>query len=119
MILYYICGMDKLEIEFKRSSTGSYSPWHLDIIEKYNVNVCCTCDICGFVKIGEDIYRIDCLTQYYKLYDYVCDLEKKNDNGEKTDEEVLKEIDDIVNNRNEHFRLEKCTPLKEFEKSIK
>lgn len=111
--------MDKLEIEFKQSSTGSYSPWHLDIIEKYNIPVWCTSDICGFVKIGEDIYRIYDLRQYYDLYNYVCDLEKFNDKGVVTDEEVLKEIDNIVNNRNELFNLEKCTSLKEFEKTIK
>jgi hypothetical protein len=111
--------MDKLEIEFKESSTGSYSPWHLDIIDKYNIPVLCTADICGFVKIGEEIYRIYDLSQYYRLYDYVCNLEKQNDNGEITDDEVLKEIDDIVNNRKENFNLKKCTPLKEFEESIK
>ena len=29
--------MDKLDIEFKFSSTGMYSPWHLDIAHKHNV----------------------------------------------------------------------------------
>lgn len=27
--------MDKLDIEFKFSSTGMYSPWHLDIAHKH------------------------------------------------------------------------------------
>jgi hypothetical protein len=42
-----------------------------------------------------------------------------NNKGEATDEEVLKEIDDIVNNRNKDFFLTKCKSLKEFEEIIK
>jgi hypothetical protein len=45
-------------------------------------------------------------------------MEEMNDKGEASDEEVLKEIDDIVNNRNKDFYLEKCKPLDEFEKEI-
>jgi len=41
-----------------------------------------------------------------------------NDNGEVSDEEVLKEIDDIVNNKNKDFYLKKCQPLEEFRKEI-
>ena len=77
--------MEKLGIEFKSSSTGMYSPWHLEIAHEYNVNLMCTCDIGTF---------------------------------EASNEEVLKEIDDIVNNRNKDFYLEKCQPLDEFEKKI-
>jgi hypothetical protein len=45
-------------------------------------------------------------------------LEEMNDKGEASDEEVLKEIDDIVNNRNKDFYLEKCRPLEEFKQKI-
>jgi hypothetical protein len=41
-----------------------------------------------------------------------------NDKGEASDEEILKEIDDIVNNRNKDFYLEKCQPLDEFRKRM-
>jgi hypothetical protein len=41
-----------------------------------------------------------------------------NDKEEVSDEEVLKEIDDIINNRNKDFTLEKCPSLDEFEKKI-
>jgi hypothetical protein len=41
-----------------------------------------------------------------------------NDKGEASDEEVLKEIDDIVNNKNKDFYLEKCQPLGEFKQKI-
>ena len=41
-----------------------------------------------------------------------------NDKGEASDEEVLKEIDDIVNNNNKDFYLEKCQSLEEFKKQI-
>jgi hypothetical protein len=41
-----------------------------------------------------------------------------NDKGEASDEEVLKEIDDIVNNKNKDFYLEKCQSLEDFKKKI-
>ena len=110
--------MEKLNIEFRISGTGSYSPWHMEIIHKHNVKLLCTCDMANFVKIGEDIYRIRYPYDRMKLYQYVTMLEEMNDKGELSDEEVLKEIDDIVNNRNKDFRLEKCQPLDEFEKEI-
>jgi len=110
--------MEKLNIEFKSSSTGMYSPWHLDIAHKYNVRLMATCDIGSFVKIGDDIYKICYPRDMYKLYQYVTMLEEMNDKGEASDEEVLKEIDDIVNNSNKDFYLEKCQPLDEFEKEI-
>lgn len=106
--------MNKLDIEFRLSSTGMYSPWHLDIAHKHNVPLMVTSDIGKFVKIGNDIYN--CRYCYVKLYEYVVMLEDMNDKGEISDEETLKEIDDIVNNRNKDFRIEKCEPLEEFEK---
>ena len=107
-----------IEIEFGTSGTGSYSPWHLAIADKYNAKLVGTCDIGSFVKIGEDVYRLQS-NQYYRLYQYVTMLEDMNNKGEATDEEVLKEIDDIVNNRNKDFFLTKCKSLKEFEEIIK
>jgi len=108
--------MDKLGIEFRQSSTGSHSPWHLDIADEYNESLFGTSDIGYFVKIGEDIYKINFLHHYWNLYDYVRMLEEMNNKGEITTKEVLKEIDDIVNNKNEDFKMEKCIPLDEFRK---
>lgn len=108
--------MKKIEIEFKLSSTGSYSPWHLDIAHKYDVPLMVTSDIGKFVKIGEDIYNCDYC--YARLYEYLIMLEDMNDKGKISDEEVLKEIDDIINNRNKDFQIEKCEPLEEFEKEM-
>ena len=110
--------MEKLDIEFKHSNTGMYSPWHLDIARKHNAKLMCTCDIGQFVKIGNDIYKLYYPRDMYKLYQYVTMLEEMNDKGEASDEEVLKEIDDIVNNRNKDFHLEKCQSLDEFEREI-
>ena len=110
--------MEKLGIEFKPSGTGSYSPWHLDIACEYNVNLICTCDTGNFVKIGDDVYKLIKPRDFYKLYQYVVVLEEMNEKGEASDEEVLKEIDDIINNRNKDFTLEKCQSLDEFEKKI-
>ena len=106
--------MNKLDIEFRLSSTGMYSPWHLDIAHKHNVPLMVTSDIGKFVKIGNDIYN--CRYCYVKLYEYVVMLEDMNDKGEIYDEDTLKEIDDIINNRNKDFQIEKCEPLEEFEK---
>jgi hypothetical protein len=110
--------MEKLDIEFKPSGTGSYSPWHLDIARKYNVNLICTCDTSNFAKIGYDVYKLIRPRDPHKLYQYLVVLEEMNDKGEASDEEVLKEIDDIVNNRNKDFYLEKCQPLEEFKQKI-
>ncbi len=110
--------MEKLGIEFKPSGTGSYSPWHLDIAREYNVNLICTCDTGNFAKIGDNVYKLIRPRDFYKLYQYVVVLEEMNDKGEASDEEVLKEIDDIVNNRNKDFYLEKCQPLEEFKQKI-
>lgn len=108
--------MKKLDIEFKLSSTGMYSPWHLDIAHKYDVPLMVTSDIGKFVKIGEDIY--DCRYCYMKLHEYVLMLEEMNDKGEISDEEVLKEIDDIINNKNKDFQIDKTQSLEDFEKII-
>lgn len=110
--------MEKLGIEFKNSSTGMYSPWHLSIAHKHNVGLMATCDMGYFIKIGDDIYKICYPRDVHKLYMYITMLEEMNDKGEVSDEEVLKEIDDIVNNRNKDFTLEKCPSLDEFEKKI-
>lgn len=106
--------MNKIDIEFRLSSTGMYSPWHLEIAHKHNVPLMVTSDIGKFVKIGNDIYN--CRYCYVKLYEYVVMLEDMNDKGEISNEETLKEIDDIVNNRNKDFQIEKCESLEEFEK---
>ena len=108
--------MKKFDIEFKLSSTGMYSPWHLEIAHKYDVPLMVTSDIGKFVKIGEDIY--DCRYCYMKLHEYVLMLEEMNDKGEISDEEVLKEIDDIINNKNKDFQIDKTQSLEDFEKII-
>ena len=110
--------MTNLDIEFKYSSTGMYSPWHLDIAHKHNVNLMVTCDIGHFVKIGEDIYKIIRPYDAYRLYDYLKTLEEWNEKGDITDEEVLKEVDDIVNNSKKDITLEKQIPLEDWEKRI-
>ena len=110
--------MDNLDIEFKESSTGSYSPWHLDVAEKYNVPLWGTSDIGYFVKVGEDIYKIPYSHNYYKMYEYVCGIEESNDNGEISDEETLNEINEIMNG-NRGFKVEKCDSLADFEEWLK
>lgn len=104
--------MTKLDIEFKQSSTGSYSPWHLEIIDKYDVSLICTADIGYFVKVGNDIYKIYYSNDYYDLYDYVCNLEKKNKNGELSDNDVLSLVNIALDNPK---KISKCESLEELE----
>ena len=111
--------MKKLNIEFKQCETSSYSPWHLDIARKYDYPLMITSDIGQFVKIGEDVYRIRRSNDFIKLYEYMVMLEEMNDKGEINDEDTLKEIDDIVNNTDGKWSLERCISLVEFEKQIK
>ncbi len=106
-----------INVEFKSCGTGSYSPWHLNIARELNIPLMITSDIGWFVKIGEDIYRLR-PGQPHKLHEYLTMLEEMNNKGEISDEEVLKELDDIVNNRNKDFYLEKCISLEEFRKNL-
>lgn len=107
--------MDKLEIEFKESSTGTYSPWHLDLTHKYNVSLLCTADIGYFVKVGEDIYKIYYQNDYYNLYNYVCDLEEKNNKGELSNKEVLSLLDIALTDTQ---KISKCEPLDLFKEYL-
>ena len=106
-----------IDIEFRLCKTGSYSPWHLDIADEYNVNLMITSDIGKFVKIGDDIYKVQTI-DWYKFYKHIATLEDMNSKGEITDEEFMGEINDIVNNKEKDFHLEKCKPLEEFKKTI-
>lgn len=107
--------MDSLEIEFEQSSTGSYSPWHLKLVDEYDIPLICTADIGHFVKVGEDIYKIYNLNDYYDLYEYFCDLEKKNDKGEISDEDVLSLIDVALSDSK---KVRKCISLEEFKNHL-
>lgn len=108
-----------IDVEFKLSNTSSYSPWHLDIADRYNVPLMVTADLQWFVKIGDDIYMIYKPYNYVELYNYFLSIEERNKKGELRDEDALREIDDIVNNRRENFVLRKCIPIDEFEKMMR
>lgn len=76
----YYCGH---YIEIRYSPTSSLSSWHLDELEKENINVWITSDVAYFMRVDKkDIYRID------------------NCNALKCFDKV-KEIDDIWVNDNE------------------
>lgn len=48
------------QIEIRDSSTGSMSPWHREAYEKAGItNFMVTCDMATFIKIDDNIYRID------------------------------------------------------------
>ena len=108
--------MEKLDIEIAYSPTGSCSSWHLEIAERYGINLFVTSDVAYFMRINDDVYRIDRPFNHLKLQQWLEQLEADNDCGELTDVETLECIDDLVNNRIDGYRFKKMTNLKEFEK---
>ncbi len=110
--------MDKLDIEIKYSPTGSCSSWHLEIAEKHKVPLMVTSDVAYFMRVGEDVYRINRPRDYYELYKLLLSIEEKNDSGEMTDDETIKFVDDLVNNRIDGFCFGEKSNLIEYEKMI-
>lgn len=104
-----------MEIEFKRCETSSYSPWHLEIAENLEIPLWCNSEIGYFVKIGDDIYNIFYTNDYYDLYKYFCDLEKKNDSGELSDDDVLALLSSALDNPH---KIRKCNSLDEFRNKL-
>lgn len=104
-----------MEIEFKRCETSSYSPWHLEIAKNLEVPLWCNSEIGYFVKVGDDIYNIFYMGDYYDMYKYFCDLEKKNDSGELTDDDVLALLSSALDNPH---KICKCNSLDEFRKQM-
>ena len=103
--------MNKVYIEVQQSSTGSYSPWHIQIAHEYDVPLWGTSDIAWFIRIGDDIYKVE-NHQVDPLYNKLIQLEDKNNSGEISDEDTLKKIDLLIS----EYKLRKCTPLDEFRK---
>ena len=110
--------MEKFDIEIKYSPTGSLSSWHLEISEKYHVPLFITADVAYFMRVNDDVYRIDQPFDHIKVQQWLEQLEFDNDCGELTDKETLAYIDALVNNMIGGYRFKKMTNLKEFEKII-
>lgn len=106
--------MEKLDIEIKYSPTGSLSSWHLEIAEKYHVPLLITADVAYFMRVNNDVYRIDQPFDHMKLQQLLEQLESDNDCGKLTDKETLERIDDLVNNRIDGYKFEKMPNLKEY-----
>lgn len=85
----------KYKIEYKLSSTGSFSPWMSDIYDRYHISVMCTSDMAMFVRINDsEIYKVcqkfmDKLLLWNEMY---------ND----FPEEVEAEIDSAISNPREN-----------------
>jgi len=107
--------MKKLDIEIKYSPTGSLSSWHLEIDDKYGINTFVTSDVAYFMRINDDVYRIDQPFDHMKVQQWLEQLEADNDCGELTDKETLDCIDDLVNNRIDGYKFKKMPNLKEYE----
>lgn len=108
--------MKDIEIEFKASPTGSYSPWHLEIIEENKLNLICTDDIAYFVKIDNEIFKIQDYIVMRKLQDVVSAIAEKNKAGELSDEKAAKEIHLIFSDINPN--LQKQSTTEEFKQQF-
>lgn len=101
--------MKKINIEFAASSTGSWSPWHLDAFDKVNLNVIGTSDIGYFVKINENIFKITDAITAHKLQDVITHIQKQNDEGKISDRDASFEVLQILSTQNPNLRLQ--TPI--------
>ena len=60
---------------------------------------------------SDDIYNIFYMADYYGMYKYFCDLEKKNDSGDLSDDDVLALLSSALDNPR---KIRKCNSLDEF-----
>ncbi len=110
--------MEQIDIEFKGSGTSSYSPWHSEIADQLGVSLVTMDDMCWFVKIGEDIFRIRDYREAYKLSEFLRALSYLNDKNMLSKEGVLQDVTKVKNNENPNFHLEKCIPLAQFKEKL-
>ena len=97
-------------IEVRQSSTGSFSPWHYEAYEKEGIlgGMFCTADMAIFVKIDEDIYRIEKNT--HLISEFFKEMEKVYADKPGIAEEYLIFL---RNNAIEEFILNKQRPIEE------
>ena len=109
----YILG--KHIIEIRESSTGSLSPWHMEAYEKAGVtDLWCTADLATFIKIDDEIYRID------RNRHLISELMKQMEQLYADKPGVVEEyIIFLKNNAIEEFILDKQTTIEECLKKIK
>lgn len=103
-------------IEIRKSSTGSFSPWHREAYEKANIlnGMICTADMATFIKIDEDIYRVE--YGVHLLPEFLKEMEKLfNDKPGVVEEYIIF----LRNNAIEEFTLNKRASIEECLKANK
>ena len=114
---------NEFKIEFRLSETGSYSPWHLEIIKKHNMPLMGICDagyfFRYFFRVGDEIYQTDALG-YNKFYEYLQVLNDMYNKNEITKEDIQIEINEIIDCRSDAIDIyvRPCEDLKHFEEDI-
>lgn len=116
-----ICGH---KIEVCLGSTGSCSPWFLDACTEQGINLIISADMHWWMRIDNDVYSVDCLTDSHKLIDYFERFAQDeiycNNEGEEASEFFKTmfdiEIKNLVNNEFEYmgFKFEKEEGFQEF-----
>ena len=116
-----ICGH---KIEVCLGSTGSCSPWFLDACTEQGINLIISADMHWWMRIDNDVYSVDCLTDSHKLIDYFERFAQDeiycNNEGEEASEFFKTmfdiELKNLVNNEFEYmgFKFEKEEGFQEF-----
>jgi hypothetical protein len=110
--------MEQIDIEFKESGTSSYSPWHLEIADQLGVSLVTMDDMCWFVRIEEDIFRIRDYREACKLSEFFVALAQMKDKNMLSTEGVKQEVTKVKNNERPEYHLEKCIPLAQFKEKL-
>lgn len=110
----------EFNIDLGISGTGMFSPWHKEIMNKYNVHLMATSDIGTFIRHGDKVFRVSS-GDYNRFYDYFKMLEDMFNKGEVIKSEIQNEVDEIFAGKSKVIDIyfEPCRDLVEFEEEIK
>lgn len=100
------------KIEISLGSTSSYSPWFLDACAKHKINLIVNDDMHYWMKIDNDIYSINDLTDPYDLIDFFenCANNEKEGNLYRFDP-ILK---GLLDNKFYSYKFEKEENFQKF-----
>ena len=94
-------------IELCLGETGSCSPWFIDACIEHDINLMISADMHWWMKIDDDIYSVDVLTDPDKLIALFKNLETYDKNFDYVLEELL-------SNQMNGYKFEKEIDFQEF-----
>lgn len=116
-----ICGH---KIEVVLGETGSCSPWFIDACTEQGINLMISADMHWWMRIDNDVYSVDDLTDPHKLIDYFEGFKKDEEYCNNEGKEAVEffksmfdvELKNLVNNEFEYmgFKFKKEESFQEF-----